>query len=918
MNALLRLLLRLYPRAFREEYGAEWLAAARQRTGHARAPRGRFSRLETIASILADTLRNAPAVWCPRTPPTRIGTRVRHERTSVMETLAKASRLPAGILQDIRHTLRRLRKAPAVTAVVVLTLGIGIGATTAIFSVVKGVLLDPLPYDHPERLVAVWTTAPGLGEDLLPQSVAVNAVYEDEARSFEAVGIWSPQRVSAVVGETPEELSAISVTDGLLRALGAQPLLGRVFTATDIDSAAPDTVLLSYGFWQSRFDGDPDVVGRALQLYGTPVEIIGVMPAGFRILDRSPDLYLSFQYDRARLTVTNFVFQSIGRLREGVSLGEATAELATLMPLAPERYPGGMTLELMDQAKGGPVLHPLKNDLLGNVGTVLWVVLGGVGLILLVACANVANLLLIRAEGRRRTNAIQTALGCSRVRAAGQILAESLILGILGGLAGLGLADAGISLLLTIAPAGLPRLHEIGLEPGVLLFAVGVSLVAGMLPGLVPLAHGWRVNLVGSLKDGAPGSGAGRDRHRTRNALVVAQIALALVLLVGSGLMVRTFAWLSHVNPGFAHDEEVLTFQLGIPRSDVPNLEDIGAAHEAMARRLEEMSGVVAVGLTTSVPMDHRAGFDPVYVEGFPLPEGQQPPIRRFKWVGGGYPNAIGNPVLAGRPITWDDIRQRARVVMITESIAREFWGEPAKAVGRRISTGFGPGDWREVVGVVGNVLDDGIDRGPVDIVYWPMVMEGFWRETRGDALFAQRAMGYVIRSPRVGTPGFLDEVRDTVWSMHPSRPLTAVRTMADYRRDSMARTSFAMVMLGVAAAVTLLLGVIGIYGVMAYSVGRRTREVGLRMAMGAEPGAVTGMILRQGLVLTGCGVLVGLGAAYGLTRLMTALLVGVSAADPATYALVSVVLIAVASVATYVPARRAARVDPAVALRTE
>ena len=835
-----------------------------------------------------------------------------------MAAVSRAAHLPAGLFQDLRHTVRRLAKAPAVTVVVVLTLGIGIGATTAIFSVVKGVLLDPLPYDHPERLVAVWNTAPGLGEDLLPQSLAVNAVYEDDAAAFEAVGIWYPQRVSAFVGKTPEDLSAVSVTAGLVRALGMRPIVGRVFTPTEFDNDGPWTVILSYGLWQNRFDSDPDVVGRSLNIFGQPAEIVGVMPAGFRILDRSPDLYLPFQYDRAGLTVSNFVFQSIGRLREGVSIEAATAALATLLPLAPERYPGAMTLELLEQAKGAPVLHPLKDDLLGNVGTVLWVVLGGVGLILLVACANVANLLLIRAEGRRRANAIQTALGCSRMRAAGQVLAESLVLGILGGLVGVGLADAGIGLLLALAPAGLPRLHEVGLEPGVLLFAAGVSLVAGLLPGLIPLAHGWRVSLVGTLKDGGHGSGTGRDRHRTRNALVVAQMALALVLLVGSGLMVRTFSWMGHMNPGFAHDDEVLTFQLGIPQSDVPNLEDIGAAHEAMARRLEELSGVVAVGLTTSVPMDHRAGFDPIFVEDFPLPKGQQAPIRRFKWVGGGYPNAMGNPVLAGRAITWDDIRQRTGVVVITESLARQYWGDPAKAVGRRISTGFGPGDWREVVGVVGNVLDDGMDRDPVDIVYWPMVIEGYWSETRGDALFAQRTMGYVIRSPRVGTPGFLDEVRDTVWSMHSTRPLYSVRTMADYRRDSMSRASFAMVMLGIAAAVTLLLGVVGIYGVMAYSVGRRTREVGLRMAMGAEPGAVTGMILRQGLVLTGWGVVVGLGAAYGLTRLMRALLVGVSAADPATYVLVAAMLTVVASMAAYVPARRAARVDPAEALRTE
>lgn len=841
-----------------------------------------------------------------------------HHRSTVMATVRRASHLPAGILHDLRHTFRRLRMTPAVTAVVILTLGTGIGATTAIFSVVQGVLLDPLPYDHSDRLVAVWNTAPGLGEDLLPQSLAVNAVYEDNARSFDAVGVWSPLRVSAFVGKTPEELSAIGVTAGLLRALGARPLLGRVFTAADIAAAAPETLLLSYAFWQSRFNSDPDVVGRTIEVAGVPNEIIGVMPAGFRILDRSPDVYLALQYNRASLTVTNFVFRSIARLREGVSLDEATAELARLIRLAPERYPGGMTLELLEKAKGGPVLHPLKSDVLGSVGRVLWVVLGGVVMILLVACANVANLLLVRAEARRHPNAVQVALGCSRIRAAGQVLVESLVLGTLGGLAGVGLADAGISALLWMAPPGLPRLHEIGLDPGVLLFAVGVSLLSGVLPGLLLLAHGWRLNLVDELKSEGRGSRAGAARSRTRNTLAAIQVALALVLLVGFGLMVKTVLALGHENPGFTKGEEVLTFSLNIPSSDVPNLGDIGEAHEAMARRLEELSGVAAVGLTTSVPTDGRFGFDPIFVEDFPLAEGQQAPIRRFKWVGGGYFNAIGNPVLAGRPITWDDVRQRTGVVVITESLARQYWGDPASAVGRRISTGFGPGDWREIVGVVGNVLDDGVDKVPVDIVYWPMVMKSFWRDTRGDALFAQRTMSYVIRSPRVDTPGFLDEIRKTVWSMHSTRPLISVRTMADYRRDSMSRASFALAMLGVAAAVTLLLCMVGLYAVIAYGVGRRTREVGLRMAMGAEPGAVMGMVLRQGLRLTVWGMVVGLVVAYGLTRLMTALLFGVDAADPMTYTLVSGLLILVATLATYVPARRAARVDPVEALRVE
>jgi predicted permease len=333
-----------------------------------------------------------------------------------------------------------------------------------------------------------------------------------------------------------------------------------------------------------------------------------------------------------------------------------------------------------------------------------------------------------------------------------------------------------------------------------------------------------------------------------------------------------------------------------------------------MARRLSEIPGVTSVGLSSSVPMDGRGGFDPIFFEDFPLSDGQSPQIRRFKWVGGNYPETIGDPVLAGRSISWDDIRERARVVMITESLAREVWGDPSRAVGRRLATGFEPGNWREIIGVVGDVRDDGMEQGAVDIVYWPMLMEGFW-----DApIFVIRTMGYAIRSPRVGTPDFLAEVRDVVWSSYPTRPLGAMVTMEELQRDSMARTSFTLVMLGIAAAVALLLGAIGIYGVISYAVGQRTQELGLRIAMGAEVGSVVGMVLRQGLVLALTGVAVGIVAAIGATRLMSAILHGVSPTDPVTYIFVAVALVGVTLLASYAPARRAAGVDPMVALRAE
>ena len=820
----------------------------------------------------------------------------------------------ADISQELRFTVRRLRKSPGFTTVVLLTLAIGIGATTAIFSVVKGVLLDPLPYENAHRLVGIWNAAPGMGEDRLPQSLALNAVYEDESRVLEEVGAWTTSRASVMGTEGPEEVVDVLVTDGVFRALGVQPFLGRTFTFEDTQTDSPFTIILSHRYWVDRYDGDPGVLGQTLEVGGAAREIIGVMPAGFRFMDRDPAFYRPLRYDKASLTVSNFVFNSVGRLAEGISVDEALADLQRLLPMATERFPGDMTREMLEEVGGTPVLHPLQEDLVGTIGNILWVILGGVGIILLVAAANVANLLLVRAESRERATAVQAALGSPRSRMVAELLAESVILAIMGGALGVGLAEAALDILKATGSGTLPRLQEVGLDAGILSFSLGLSLLTGSVLGLLPLARLWKLNLVGALKEGGRGFSAGRARIRTRNVLVVCQLSLALVLLVGSGLMIRSFMNLSRMNPGFTDPEEILTFRLSIGSDDVPEGEEVPAAHERMARRLSEIPGVTSVGLSSSVPMDGRGGFDPIFFEDFPLSEGQSPRIRRFKWVGGNYPETIGDPVVAGRSISWDDIQERARVVMITESIAREVWGDPSRAVGRRLATGFDAGDWREIIGVVGDVRDDGMEQGAVDIVYWPMLLEGFW----DNPIFVMRTMGYAIRSPRVGTPDFLAEVRDVVWSSYPTRPLGAMVTMDELQRDSMARTSFTLVMLGIAAAVALLLGSIGIYGVISYAVGQRTQELGLRIAMGAEVGSVVGMVLRQGLVLALTGVAVGIVAAIGATRLMSALLHGVSPMDPVTYILVAVALVGVTLLASYAPARRAAGVDPMVALRAE
>lgn len=825
----------------------------------------------------------------------------------------------ADVVQELRFTLRRLGKAPVFTTVVLLSLGMGIGANTAMYGVVKSVLLDPLPYPDADRLVAVWNTAPGSGEDLLPQSFALNAVYEDDARVFESVGIWGAA-ASAVDGpDGPEEVSSVQVTQGVFPALGVQPVLGRGFTFEDTQTGSARTLILDHGFWMARYGGDPGVLGQTVVITGLPREIIGVMPEGFQVMDQPAAFYFPYRYTKAELSLTHFTYRSVARLRDGVTMEQALADMERLMPVAAERYPGGVSLEMMREIGAAPILHPLKDDLVGNVGSILWVVLGGVGIILLVACANVANLLLVKSEADERALAVQSALGSSKGRLVLRFLTESVTLGVLGGALGVGLAMGALRLLHAVGPANLPRLTEIGLDGGVLLFAFVVSIAAGVALGVLPLLRAWRLDLPATLKEGGRGSGAGRSRNTARSTLAVAQLSMAMVLLVGSGLMIRTFISLSNVAPGFSEPEKVLTFMATATSAEVPEEADVLGAHQVLAQRLAELPGVESVGLSTSVPMDHGGGFDPVYVEDFPLPEGQQAPIKRFKWIGAGYHEAMGNPIVVGRAITWDDLHGLARVVMVTEGFARQVWGDPARAVGRRISTGFSPGDWREIIGVVGDVRDDGVDQDPVDIVYWPMAMRGYWAEISSpDAYFIQRSMIYVVRSSRVGTPGFLEEVRDAVWASFPGRPLSRVRTMADLQHESMARTSFTLLMLAIAAAMALILGSVGIYGVISHGVAQRSREMGLRIAMGAEPGRVTRMVLRQGLGLALLGVALGVGGAVGATRLMDAILFGVSPVDPLTYGAVGAVLLAIALLATWVPARRAARVDPMEALRTE
>jgi predicted permease len=814
---------------------------------------------------------------------------------------------------ELRHVVRRLRRAPMFTLVTVATLAIAIGANTAIFSVLDGVLLKPLPYADPDELIGIWHTAPGVNIKDLNVAAYLYLTYREEGRSFRDVGMWNDGS-STVTGQAePQRVEVLRVTDGVLPLLGVRPVLGRWFSAQDDRAGSPASVMLSYGYWQSRFGGDPGAIGRDVVVDGTPRQIIGVMPREFRFLDSKASLFLPFQLERGKILLGGFNNQGVARLKPGVTMKDANSDVARMLTISLDRFPAppGYDKKMFEEARIAPALRPFKQDLVGNIGDVLWVLMGTIGLVLMIACANVANLLLVRVEGRQQELAVRGALGASSGRIAGELLLESVSLGLAGGALGLGLAYALVRLLVWLAPANLPRLDQLGVGAGAFVFAAAASLFSGLLLGLIPVAKYAAPRLATGLHSGGRGASASRERHRARNGLVVVQVALALVLLVGSGLMIRSFRALRDVQPGFTRPEEVLTLRLSIPGAQVKEDEAAARMQQAIQEKVAAIPGVVSAGLTSGIPLDGGSWTDPVFAEDRAYAESQIPKLRRFKFITPGYLSTMGTPLLAGRDLTWSDAYDRLPVVLVSENMAREMWGSRAKALGKRVREAK-TSDWREVVGVVGDVHDDGLDQEATATVYWPILMKGFG----GDGL--SRSLALAIRSPRTGSEDFVKEVQQAVWSVNASLPLASLRTLQSVYELSMARTSFTMVMLALAGGMALLLGVVGIYGVTSYRVSQRTREMGIRLALGARGPQLSGMIVKDGLKLAALGAGVGLLAALGLSRAMAALLFGVGVADPRTYVLVALALLAAAAAASYVPARRATKVDPALALRAE
>ncbi|MDP8981639.1 MAG: ABC transporter permease [Acidobacteriota bacterium] len=814
-----------------------------------------------------------------------------------------------------KYVFRRLLRSPMFTGITLLTLAIGIGANSAIFSVIEGILLNPLPYPHPQELISLGHSAPGIN---LPEAGAAPYLYftyRDENRTLTDIAIWSANTVTVTGFAEPAEVDSLHVTDGILNILGVQPALGRGFSRQDDLAGNPETVILTHAYWQSKFGGDRSVVGRRLLIDGKAHEVIGVLPQGFRFLNLKPALVLPLQRDRNKTFLGNFSYQAFARLKPGVTVAQATADITRLLPIANGKFPPppGFNVKMFEEARLTPHLLPLKQELVGDIGKMLWVLMGTIGVVLLIACANVANLLLVRVEGRRQELAIRAALGAGWGQIARELLLESLTLAVAGGLFGLAFAYGAIRLLVAIAPAQLPRLDEIAIDAPVLLFTLAVSLVAGLLFGLVPIVKYAGPHIAAALGSSSRSVSHSRERHRARGALVIVQVALALVLLISSGLMIRTFQALHHVQPGFTRPQEIQTMRIGIPTAQVKDAVPVARTQQAILEKILAIPGVSSAGLSSLVPMQSQGWHDPIFTEDRTYTDSQIPSLRSYKFVSPGLAKTMGNSIVAGRDFTWTDVYDMRMVAMVTENLARELWQDPAKAIGKRIRESHAD-PWREIVGVVSDERDDGLDKKAPTMALWPILMNDF----AGDRPFVFRSVAFMIRSSRSGSDSFIKELQQAVWSVNPNLPLAQVLTQQEIYDKSLARTSFTLVMLAVAGGMALLIGVIGIYGVMSYSVSQRTREIGIRMALGAQRESLTRLFVRHGLALAGIGILCGLAVSAALMRVMSSLLFEVSPGDPATYIAVSLGLVAAAAAASYIPALRAATVDPVEALRAD
>ncbi len=821
------------------------------------------------------------------------------------------------ILSSVRSLFRGFRSSPGFLAVVLFTLAVGIGATAAIFTVVNAILIRPLPYPEPERLVEVWNRAPGMHLDQFEHSEGSYLVYRRHNHVLEDLGIYGRGSVTLTGGDRPERVEASGMTASVFSVLRVRPLLGRTFQeADDLPGSEPVTVL-SHELWQRRYGGRPDVLGQVLQLDGVSTRVVGVMPADFRFPTVQTKLWQPLVIDPAKPVVGNFSYNAVGRLNPGITRQRAARELSSLVYRIAEDYgERDVSRGMIESVKLSVLVHSLRDDLVGDVERVLWLLLGSVGIILVIACANVANLFLVRAEGRQREVALRTALGASRRDVARLFLSESIALALMAGALGLGLAAAGVRLLVHLEPEGIPRLDEIGIDGYVLAFTAAVSIAAGLVCGGLALLRFGRPEMVPALKEGGRGGSAGRERLWTRAVLVVVQMALALVLLVGSGLMAKSFWRLRGVNPGF-NSQGVLSLYLYLPKARYPDAPSTARFNQQLLEKMRALPGVVEAGTISTLPLSGNNSNSGYTFEDFPLQKDTVPPLLGTRYTSPSYFETMRIPLIAGRTLDRRESGRRSGDIVVSQALAERFW--PGRSVlGKRLMNGISKEKhpWYTIVGVVGSVRDLGLDKKPLETVYLPVLGQGRTPDDKNPE-YVERSVFLVIRG-RGAPVSLVAPVRQAVWSLDPNLALADIRPMRDVVARSMARTSFTMLLLLIAAAVAVVLGTVGIYGVISYVVSQRTREIGVRMALGAARGDIARMVLREGLFISLAGIVLGLLGAFAVTRLLIALLFDTSPLDPGVFAAVPVMLAAVALLASWLPAERAASVEPLEAIRYE
>ena len=808
----------------------------------------------------------------------------------------------ADLLQDVRYALRMLAKNPAFTAIAVMALALGIGANSAIFSVVNAVLLRPLPFKHPEQLLMVWENAAHMGFPKNTPSPANFLDWQKQAQSFTGMAAMVERSFNLTgVGE-PERLDGRRVSANLFDLLGVPALLGRTFVPDD-DRPGTHVVLLSYSLWQRRFGSDPAVIGRALTLNGESYTVVGVMPRLVQLpgfANRKDQLWVPIAFPREEAAQRgNHFLGVIARLKPGVTLKQAQAEMETIAARLAQQYPDYNT-------RIGAVVMPVHEEVVGDIKPALFILLGAVGFVLLISCANVANLLLARAAVRQKEIALRLALGASRSRLTRQFLTESVLLALFGAGLGLLLALAGIRIMKIFIPSTISQVEAIHIDARVLIFTAVVAVLTGIAFGLAPAIHGSHLNLNDTLKEGGRDSAGGMKGNRARGLLVIGEVAVSFVLLVGAGLLINSFFHLRNLDPGFRADH-LLTMKVDLSEGKYPDRDRRTAFFDELIRQVRALPGVQSAAVAGNLPLTYNGDSMTISVEGVPDPPPDQRPDVIFRAVGPDYFGTMGIPIIRGRDFTDEDKTDAKDAVVISEKTAQHFW--PGQdPIGKRLKPGSSTTNfpWREVIGIVKDVRQNDLIAPPKMQMYFN------YRQLKDLA-----ANALVVRTS-IDPMSLAIPVRNAIWSVDKDQTVADIDTMDNIVAEAVARQRFSMLLLGLFAILALLLASVGIYGVMSYSVAQRTREIGIRIALGARRADVLQMTVKQGLKLVGVGMMIGLAAAFLLTRLLASLLFGISATDPITFVGISVVLLAVAILASYVPALRATKVDPITALRAQ